>query len=268
MREFTTHATNTPSSLEHQYQAFVTMTGHFRLHHHRLKPRTLLESNIVYCVAGSGRITVGERAYAIHTGDAYLLPAHCCHTAECHPREGWDIYWCHYQGSYAEMLMELAGFSPLHPVRTVGQSSEFVMRYETIMTLLRDRPPHFGLSATRELIALLITLRQAHGELGDTVLDYLHVNGWSIASLDEVVALSGKSKTNFIRLFKQATGTTPWLYILHLKIDKAKELLLNSQLTVKEIAHTVRIPDPLYFSRLFKKLTGVPPLTFRKTHER
>jgi two-component system response regulator YesN len=51
---------------------------------------------------------------------------------------------------------------------------------------------------------------------------------------------------------------------LRLKIDKAKELLLDEQYSIKQVAALVGIHNPLYFSRLFRKLTGQSPRQFRE----
>jgi len=73
----------------------------------------------------------------------------------------------------------------------------------------------------------------------------------------------GYSRFHFARLFKKTTGVSPWNYALQLKIDKAKELLLSTGRSVKEVAGEVGFDDPNYFCRIFRKKTGVPPSRFR-----
>ncbi len=69
----------------------------------------------------------------------------------------------------------------------------------------------------------------------------------------------------FIRRFKTATQMTPIEYINNLRIENAKSLLENSNYNISEIASLVGYNDPLYFSRYFKKRTGMSPLKYRKT---
>ncbi|MGL4798321.1 MAG: response regulator transcription factor [Cellulosilyticaceae bacterium] len=67
------------------------------------------------------------------------------------------------------------------------------------------------------------------------------------------------------KLFKTHKGISPSEYILMLRIDKAKELLTQDiNLLAKDIASIVGYSDPLYFSRVFKKVTGVYPSEYRK----
>lgn len=69
----------------------------------------------------------------------------------------------------------------------------------------------------------------------------------------------------FIRSFKRYNGVTPMQYILNLRITNAKTLLRTTTYSVAEVASIVGYDNPLYFSRLFKKQTGLPPSEFRNT---
>lgn len=75
------------------------------------------------------------------------------------------------------------------------------------------------------------------------------------------------SSSYFQALFKQETGTTFVEYLTELRIEKAKELLLDSTLTITEISFEVGISNPNYFSSIFKKAMGISAKEFRKRHE-
>lgn len=79
-------------------------------------------------------------------------------------------------------------------------------------------------------------------------------------ALADTVAMS---YDNFRRRFKNQLGISPHQYLLQVKIDRAKELLLFTDSEVKDIAQQVGFPDPYYFSKVFKDKTGVSPLRFR-----
>lgn len=64
------------------------------------------------------------------------------------------------------------------------------------------------------------------------------------------------------RVFKQTTGSTIFSYLNHVRIDHAKELLLTTSLSVTEIGERVGFQDIYYFSKVFKKHTGVSPTKF------
>mgnify|MGYP001776379461 FL=1 len=68
----------------------------------------------------------------------------------------------------------------------------------------------------------------------------------------------------FRKLFKEYTNVSPARFILELKLQKAKSLLLNSSLSVKEISYMVGYEDATYFTALFKKYTGFTPLAYKE----
>ncbi|MGL4736451.1 MAG: response regulator transcription factor [Cellulosilyticaceae bacterium] len=78
----------------------------------------------------------------------------------------------------------------------------------------------------------------------------------------------GLVPTYISKLFKTYKGSSPSEYMMMLRIEKAKEMLLqNPDLLSKDIAQIVGYSDPLYFSRVFKKSTGMYPSEYRKhTH--
>ena len=73
----------------------------------------------------------------------------------------------------------------------------------------------------------------------------------------------GYSEKYLIRLFKRNTGQSPLQYLITKKIQRAQEMLANSDMTVKAIAATLHY-DYYYFLRLFRKKTGMTPNQFRK----
>jgi ABC-type sugar transport system ATPase subunit len=75
------------------------------------------------------------------------------------------------------------------------------------------------------------------------------------------------SYDNFRRRFKAQIGLSPNRYIQKMKVEKAKELLLFTDLEVKEIAEQVGFADPYYFSRVFKEWEKKSPLRFRGVGE-
>lgn len=68
------------------------------------------------------------------------------------------------------------------------------------------------------------------------------------------------------RMFKQATGSSPQKYLQQCRLTMASELLLNSNIPIKEVANSVGIPDLQYFTRIFRQQYQVPPGQFRTGH--
>ena len=86
-------------------------------------------------------------------------------------------------------------------------------------------------------------------------------------NLEEMVKELPMGYSKFRKSFKEMTGISPNQYHLDLRLDKAKELLASTNLTINEIAYKTGFGSIFYFSRLFKKKNGVSPKWFRiNTH--
>jgi AraC-like DNA-binding protein len=68
----------------------------------------------------------------------------------------------------------------------------------------------------------------------------------------------------FRKMFKQYTGTAPGQYHLDLKIRRAREMLVSTDMSIKEIAYELGFNSIHYFSRTFRKKTGSSPTEIRK----
>jgi AraC-like DNA-binding protein len=85
-------------------------------------------------------------------------------------------------------------------------------------------------------------------------------------SLSEVARSLHVSADYLSRIFRQDMGETVVNHIRSRRVEHAKELLIGSGLSIKEIAVRVGITDPLYFCRVFKRAAGVSPTQFREGH--
>ena len=97
----------------------------------------------------------------------------------------------------------------------------------------------------------------------DRAKEYIMHNYKKDISLDDVSREVDISPYYFSKLFKEATGDTFIEYLTNIRIDKAKELLDNTDLSMKEICSQVGYQNPNYFSRIFKKNVGVTPTEYK-----
>ena len=95
-------------------------------------------------------------------------------------------------------------------------------------------------------------------------LEYLHENYKKYVTLDEVSRFVNISPYYFSKIFKEEVGFNFIDYLTRIRREKAKQLLNNKELSVKEICLEVGYNDPNYFSRLFKKQEGITPTDFRE----
>jgi YesN/AraC family two-component response regulator len=106
-------------------------------------------------------------------------------------------------------------------------------------------------------------------ELAKAIEVYLQENYRRPYSLERVASSFGCRPAYLLRLYRKVTGSTPTQDLIRLRIEKAKRLLVgHPHIEIKQVAAAVGYEDPLYFSRLFKKETGLNPSAFRDSMAR
>jgi CheY-like chemotaxis protein len=93
---------------------------------------------------------------------------------------------------------------------------------------------------------------------------YIHQNYMRPLERWEIAVAVGVSDNYVSRLFFQELGLSPWDYLNRFRVYQAKELFRRTQGSVKSIANQVGFKDPKYFSRVFRKITGLSPSEFRE----
>lgn len=86
--------------------------------------------------------------------------------------------------------------------------------------------------------------------------------------LDELTDVAGMSRATLIRNFRAAMGVTPMKYLCNLRLKHAAELLLNTDLNMKEVAAGSNFPSLPYFYRMFRAHYGVSPQVWREQKNR
>lgn len=100
----------------------------------------------------------------------------------------------------------------------------------------------------------------------DTALNYLSINYSQKICAQEVAELCNLSRFQFARLFKKVVGSTFQNYLLEYRINKAKKLLQIPNAKILDVAFSVGFTDPVYFTRVFKRIVGTSPSKFRAPH--
>ncbi|MCQ2082481.1 MAG: response regulator [Lachnospiraceae bacterium] len=94
--------------------------------------------------------------------------------------------------------------------------------------------------------------------------DYIMNNFSKDISLDDVSRVVGISPYYFSKIFKEGCGENFIEYLTNIRIEKAKELLSDTDMSMKEICSMCGYSDPNYFSRTFKKNVGVTPTEYKE----
>lgn len=95
----------------------------------------------------------------------------------------------------------------------------------------------------------------------------LHENYQKEISIEEMARSAGYSRDHFHRIFKEVTGRTPYDTLISIRMDRAKNFLLNASLSVGEIADLIGFKDIFSFSKQFKQTFSCSPSFYRKNRD-
>jgi len=97
--------------------------------------------------------------------------------------------------------------------------------------------------------------------------EFIAANIGRAISIADLASLAGLSPFHFIRAFKDSTGLSPYQHVLRERVERARQLLLNSEHSVADVAAAVGFGDSLQLTRIFRKLVGTTPTAFRRENE-
>lgn len=113
--------------------------------------------------------------------------------------------------------------------------------------------------ASKAPAASSLTLKQLN-----SVRDYVNANLVEDISLADLADAIGLSVFHFSRLFKKATGTTPYKYVIEARVERAKELMRDKSTALSVVAQLSGFSSASQFSRSFAEIVGVTPTEYRQ----
>ena len=110
-------------------------------------------------------------------------------------------------------------------------------------------------------------IKAIHDPIISKALHYIHENALKgTLTIEEIIKTIPSSRRVFEARFKKAVGRTPYEEILRLKINRIKELLIETDLSLLEIAERAGIEHQSYMGYIFKKEMGISPGIYRSQH--
>jgi AraC-like DNA-binding protein len=237
--------------------------------------RELNEYQLLYITEGEGTFrsaTIEETP--IHEGDLFLLFPGEWHSYHPNPDTGWKSYWIGFKGRNVDDRVTAGFLSPRKPIYHVGFSDEIVRLYKTAYetaTIEAAYTQQLAAGIVNHLVGLMYSLErniqlsrnQSHVDMVRRAQLRIREALESSLTIQQVAEEMGVSYSNFRKLFKEYTGISPAIYQQDLRLQRAKELLSTTDMSVKEIAYRLNFESPDYFSAKFKNKTGRRPSELR-----
>lgn len=240
---------------------------------HRMERVRHDDNLLLYCTDGRGELHTPHWRGSVAAGQLMLLPQGLSHTYYADARRPWTLFWVHFQGISTGVLCQHLGYQEQRPVLNAGVSAGLIGAFNNLMDVRRTgyssaRFVHAANQLRQLLTYLAVEIGVHRGRTQDHfqlehVQGFMHEHIDRSLSLDELAATARMSKFHFSNRYKQLTGYSPIKHFLHMKMEQACYLLDSSNLSVKAIGANLGYEDPLYFSRVFSKIVGQSPRSYR-----
>ncbi len=240
------------------------------------KGRVLNEYQLLYNPEGEGVFhsrTVKERR--LRAGDMFLLFPGEWHSYHPTPSIGWESYWIGFKGPHIDDRVRAGFLSPTKPIYHIGFSDSIVSLYKQAYEAAVEEAAYsqqLMAGIVNHLIGMMYSLErtnelksrsQMHVDMISRARLRIRESLESSLTIQEVAEEMGVSYSNFRKLFKEFTGFSPAVYQQDLRLQRAKELLTTTNMSIKEIAYQLNFESPDYFSAKFKAKTGRRPSELR-----
>ncbi len=235
------------------------------------RPSVRKDFYVMFVCTGELSIMVDDKSYTFKSGQAIIIPPHTTYKYENLQEVCVEYCWVHFTGADAAELLSNARltlkkpFSVLHKEKIINTFYGLFREYE-------HRDFLFDISTSARLISLCTLFARSATTYSENkrkpgtlnkALKYISENYKNQIKIKELAEMEYISDGHFRVLFKEKTGTTPKNYINDYRLNSACSLLLQTNMSVKEIAAYVGFDDQLYFSRLFSSRFGISPKKFR-----
>ncbi|MGC3992478.1 MAG: AraC family ligand binding domain-containing protein [Chthoniobacteraceae bacterium] len=255
--------------------------GYFPHAHHHARERKpgIGEAILIYCTQGEGWCEINGRRSPVKPGDLVVIPPQLAHAYGAHEQKPWSIYWFHVQGRQLAAFLAELGSSTERPILPVGETPQIPALFEELLALLEPGyAPENLLGASHTLAHLMVVLIRQQRKAGydqpgtrqriAEAMDYMRQHLDQPLSLDHLTAMTHLSRSRLAELFKQQAGYSPIDYFIRQRMQRACQLLDLTKMSIKAIASALGYEDPLYFSRVFRKVNQMSPGKYRQTSQR
>jgi len=256
---------------------YITDIGFYpkAMFHYAERLHGISQHIIIYCIEGYGWIEINKKRIDLSPSQFITIPANTPHRYGADEKNPWSIYWAHFKGENAAFIADLIVKNSDNYKPQLTFSDDRIGLFDDIYYNLEngysdDTLRYVNMTFYHFLSSMIYEdkfnrkKKATDADMVDLVIKMMQDNIQKSITLKQMASFSNLSVTHFSALFRKKTGHSPIEYFNHLKIQKACQYLTFTAMTIKELAFRVGVDDQYYFSRMFTRLMGISPSTYRK----
>lgn len=264
------------------FQLFITHIGYFpkASAHYRERRKGCEDNILIYCLHGKGHFIIDNKRFEVTANQFIHVPAtdkYMRYWAD--EKDPWTIYWIHFSGQDLCSFNNSLGITLLKGPQRIPFNQKALDIWETIYQTLEMGYStenlcnasfclyHFIATFSFTDKHILTQKKDGSNIVDDTILN-MRSNIDQKLTVEDMARRHNLSSSHFSSLFRKGTGMSPIDYFIHLKMQRACQLLYAHDTMIKTVAMDLGYDDQYYFSRIFKKYIGMSPEQYRLTSKK
>ena len=236
-----------------------------------------------YILSGSGTYTsISDtntvQTFSLAAGQGFMIFPGRRNQYVSSQDDPWSYAWVEFDGLIASDLVAQAGFHIHQPVY-LSNNDELRSRMTTALQYLLDNPKSPKLELMGNFYLFMNCLVQSSAnkvtETGDSVQDfhvqkaiaYIKRNSFHDISVQDIADFLHINRSYLSRVFGAVLGMSPSEFLLRHRINRSRELLIESSHSIGKVSEMAGFKNQMYFARAFKRETGQTPLEYRKSRK-
>lgn len=236
------------------------------------RPNGRLDYQIIYLYKGLADFYINSQLQRLKAGAIIIYKPYQKQYYKYLSAYQTQAYWIHFTGLNIEHLLKKHGLDTIEYFE-VGEHMSLCNIFTNIMTELQLKNFNFQDICNSYFDIMLKSIQRlkndqetniAQGYIIDNLILQLHLSYNQDWSIDKMAEFCKMSPSRFAHVFKERKKVSAKRFLLNIRLNKAKDFMLNSHLTIKQVSSLIGFEDALYFSRVFKKEVGLSPRQFIK----
>lgn len=223
---------------------------------------------VEYVISGTGSLFVGGNTYHPSAGDIYILHEKSDHSYIADKKDPWVKIFVNLKGTAVPGMLQAFG---LHKKALYSGCEELYPVFAELFEATKQDVPTDVIMEQCAMILTKLLSRMSSKVLQELqpteeakqLKNFIDSNYQRDLTMNEIASSIFRSNDYANKLFKRFYGNTPYAYYIEAKISHAKALLLHTSLSISQIAERLGYKNDQYFSKQFRKVTGMTATRFR-----
>lgn len=230
---------------------------------------------IHYIHKGKGIFKLGNQIYHLKEGQGFLICPNVIAYYKADDKEPWSYSWCAFDGINAEAYLKRANLTNDNPIFEYSKDDKVNKCFEEMIQSTNwEKSSDLRLQSLLYLFLATIIDEASSDSMSKEIntnkniyinkaIHFIYINYSRKIRVSEVAKFIGLDRKYISKLFKDIVGVTIQDYLISFRINRAKEMMKDKQLSIGDISRSVGYDNPLIFSKIFKKVNGMSPSRYR-----